>query len=86
MTIEIYYGCVVVGLIAMFILIMGFLKEEEQIMEEVKVFDGNGNLKKVISPKELQKDHWMNFYNSTKFGDQKNKAMEPEKEKVGLSD
>lgn len=86
MTIEIYYGCVLVGLIAMFILIMGFLKEEEQIMEEVKIYDGDGKLKKIISPKELQMKHWTRFQNSTRFGDQKNKTMEPEKEKAGLPD
>ena len=86
MSIEIYYGCIVVGIIAMFILFLGFVKEEEQRMEEVKIYDGEGNLKKVLSPQKLQKEHWHRFHNSTRFGDQKNKTMEAVKEEVSLQE
>ena len=90
MTIEILYGCALVGIIAMFILFVGFLNEEEEKMlggmNEVKVYDGDGKLKKIITPKELKFNHWQRFNSSTKFGEQKKNRMYPAKEEVSIAE
>lgn len=94
MSVEILYGCFAVGLIAMFLLFLGFLNEGEHHMQdghyegmkEVKVFGRDGKLKKVITPKELEKTHWHRFNNSTRFGDKKNRSLPKLEEEVSIQE
>jgi len=80
-------GCVLVGMTAMLILFIGYINEEEQQMQEVKVFDRDGKLKKVITVKQLHKEHWQRFYNVSKFGDQKpGRKPKGKEEEVCISD
>lgn len=88
MNVEILLGCVLIGIIAMFVLFVGFLNEEEKRMQEVKVFGPDGKLKEVITVQQLQKNHWSRFHDSTRYGDKHKAGRKPKgkEEEVCISD
>lgn len=79
------FSCVLVGVVAIFILVFGYFSEIEKMeiikknikrkeklrMEgkgfyEVKIFDGEGNLKNIISQKTVTREHWARLTNYSK--------------------